>query len=46
MARQRMRRRGNPHLARQNRAQLFQSVAIFPGTGKTHLAAGLAIRAC
>jgi DNA replication protein DnaC len=25
---------------------MLQSVAIFPGTGKTHLATGLAIRAC
>ena len=25
---------------------MLQSVAIFPGTGKTHLAIGLAIRAC
>jgi hypothetical protein len=37
-----MRRRGNPHLARQNRAQLLQSVAIFPGTGKTRAARALA----
>jgi DNA replication protein DnaC len=40
-----MRRRGNPHLARQHRAQLLQSVAVFPGLGKTHLAAGLARKA-
>jgi hypothetical protein len=44
--RQRMRRRDNPHLTRQHRPQLLQSVAIFPGTGKTYLATGLAIRGC
>jgi DNA replication protein DnaC len=41
-----MRHRGNPHLARQHRTQLLQSVAFSPGTGKTHLAIGLAIRGC
>ena len=39
---QRMRLRDNPHLTRQYRTQLLQSVAITPGTGKTHLAVGLA----
>ena len=37
-----MRLRDNPHLTRQYRTQLLQSVAITPGTGKTHLAVGLA----
>jgi Mrp family chromosome partitioning ATPase len=37
-----MRLRDNPHFARQHRAQLLQSVAVTPGTGKTHLAVGLA----
>src|SRR5437773_1318102 len=32
-----MRRGGNPHLARQHRTQLLQSVAISAGTGKSHL---------
>jgi hypothetical protein len=36
----------HPHLTRQNRTQLLQSVAFTPGTGKTHLAIGLAMRAC
>ena len=36
----------HPHLARQYRTQLLQSVAFTPGTGKTHLAIGIAIRAC
>ena len=36
----------HPHLTRQHRTQLLQSVAFTPGTGKTHLAIGLAIRAC
>jgi IstB-like ATP binding protein len=39
---QRMRLRDNPHIARQDRTQLLQSVAFTPGTGKTHLAVGLA----
>jgi hypothetical protein len=33
-------------LARQHRTNLLQSVAITPGTGKTHLSIGLGIRAC
>jgi KaiC/GvpD/RAD55 family RecA-like ATPase len=40
-----MRRGGNPHLARQHRTQLLQSVAIFPGTGKSHLLVALGIAA-
>jgi DNA replication protein DnaC len=36
-----MRRRDNPHLARQHRAKMLQSVAIFVGVGKTHLACAL-----
>ena len=43
---QRVRLGHYPHLTRQNRTQLLQSVAFTPGTGKTHLAIGLAIRAC
>jgi ATP:corrinoid adenosyltransferase len=43
---QRVRLRGDAHLARQHRTQIVQSVAITPGTGKTHLAIGLGIRAC
>jgi hypothetical protein len=43
---QRMRLRDYPHLTRQDRTQLLQSVAFTPGTGKTHLAIGIAIRAC
>ena len=39
---QRMRLRDNPHIARQDRTQLLQSVAFTPGTGKTMLAIGLA----
>lgn len=39
---QRMGLRDNPHIARQHRTQLLQSVAFTPGTGKTHLAVGLA----
>ncbi len=35
-----------PHLTRQDSTQLLQSVAFTPGTGKTHLAIGIAIRAC
>ena len=38
--------RDHPHVARQHRTQLLQSVAFTPGTGKTHLAIGMAIRAC
>src|SRR5947207_1408482 len=37
-----MRRGGNPHLARQHRTQLLQSVAISPGTGKSRAAAAIA----
>ncbi len=43
---QRVRLGHYPHLTRQDRTQLLQSVAFTPGTGKTHLAVGLAIRAC
>jgi len=43
---QRMRLRDNPHIARQNRTQLLQSVAFTPGTGKTHLLIGLGLAAC
>jgi hypothetical protein len=42
MPEQRMRLRDHPHIARQYRTQLLQSVAITPGTGKTHLSVGLA----
>jgi hypothetical protein len=35
-----------PHLAGQHGAQMLQSVGVTPGTGKTHLAIGLGIRAC
>jgi hypothetical protein len=41
-----MHRCGHPHIARQYRPKMLQSVAITPGTGKTHLAIGLAIRGC
>src|SRR5947209_19525017 len=41
-----MSRRCHPHLTWQRRPNVLQSVAITPGTGKTHLATGLAIRAC
>ncbi|GAB5003175.1 hypothetical protein JHV666_03000 [Mycobacterium avium subsp. hominissuis] len=44
-AEQWMRRHDHPHLARQHCPQLLQSVAFTPGTGKTHLAIGLAIKA-
>ena len=37
---------GNAERHGQHRTQLLQSVAFTPGTGKTHLAIGLAIRAC
>jgi DNA replication protein DnaC len=37
-----MRLRDHPHIARQYRTQLLQSVAFTPGTGKTMLAIGLA----
>jgi DNA replication protein DnaC len=39
----RMRRRGHPHLARQNGTKMLQSVGVTPGTGKTHLATALGI---
>jgi hypothetical protein len=38
---QRMRLRDNPHIARQHRTQLLQSVAFTVGVGKTHLATAL-----
>ena len=38
---QRMRQRRHPHLARQHRPKMLQSLAITPGTGKTHLLIGL-----
>ena len=43
---QRVRLGHYPHLTRQDSTQLLQSVAFTPGTGKTHLAIGIAIRAC
>jgi hypothetical protein len=43
---QRVRFGHHPHLTRQHRTQLLQSVAFTSGTGKTHLAIGIAIRAC
>ena len=42
---QRVRLGHHPHLTRQYRTQLLQSVAFTPGTGKTHLATALAIAA-
>ena len=38
LAEQRMHRCGHPHIARQHRPKMLQSVAITSGTGKTHLA--------
>ena len=38
---QRMRLRDNPHIARQDRTQLLQSVAFTVGVGKTHVAHAL-----
>ena len=38
---QRVRRGGHPHLTRQHRTKMLQSVAITPGVGKTHLASAL-----
>jgi hypothetical protein len=32
---------GDPHLARQHRTQMLQSVDFSSGTGKTHLLIGL-----
>jgi DNA replication protein DnaC len=46
LAAQRMSRGRHSNLARQNRPQMLQSVATSPGTGKTHLATGVGIRAC
>ena len=40
-----MRLSHHPHLTRQDRTQLLQSVAFTSGTGKTHLATALAIAA-
>jgi len=40
-----MRLRDHPYVARQYRTQLLQSVAFTPGTGTTHLAIGLAVKA-
>ena len=42
---QRVRLRDHPHLTRQQHTKLLQSVAFTPGTGKTHLAVGLARKA-
>ena len=39
--RQRVRRRDDPHLTRQHRPKMLQSVAISVGTGKTHIAQAL-----
>src|ERR1700759_4268723 len=41
-----MRLRYNPHIARQYRTQVLQSVAFTPGTGKSHLLIGLGMAAC
>jgi hypothetical protein len=38
---QRMGLRDNPHIARQDRTQLLQSVAFTPGTGKSHVLIGV-----
>jgi DNA replication protein DnaC len=43
---QRVSRCHHAHIHRQRRPQIVQSLAIPPGTGKTHLAIGLAMRAC
>ena len=43
---QRVRLDHYPYLTRQDSTQMLQSVAFTPGTGKTHLAIGLAMRAC
>ena len=37
---------GDPHLARQQPPKMLQSVAVPPGTGKSHLATALAAQAC
>jgi DNA replication protein DnaC len=36
-----MRLRDNPHLARQHRTKMLQSVAFSPGLGKSHVAQAL-----
>src|SRR5215218_5469693 len=41
-----MHQRGHPHLARQHRSKMLQSVAITSGTGKTHVAIALGVAAC
>jgi len=45
-AEQRVRLSHHPHLARQDRTQLLQSVAFTSGTGKSHLLIGLGLAAC
>ena len=40
-----MRPRSDPHLRRQHRTQLLQSVAFSPGTGKSHLLVALGVAA-
>jgi hypothetical protein len=45
-AEQRVSRRAHTNLARQHSTKMLQSVDVAPGTGKTHLTTGLAIRAC
>jgi hypothetical protein len=42
LPKQRMRSRNHPHLHRQHRPQIVQSITIPPGTGKTMIAIGLA----
>ena len=46
LSEQRMRRGDHPHLARQNRTKMLQSVATAVGVGKTHLAHALGHIAC
>jgi len=43
---QRMERRGDAHLAWKQLPKMVQSVAVSPGTGKSHLATALAAEAC
>ena len=43
---QRVRFSHHPHLTRQDRTQLLQSVAFTSGTGKSHLLIGLGLAAC
>ncbi len=43
---QRVERRGDAHFAWEQLPKMVQSVAVSPGTGKTHLSIGLGIRAC